>query len=124
MADPRLPCLTPEPARPPAPPVLRDQPSRFMQLEREVEAEYRPQMLDALQGKLNAVAEEAQTTRPRCPQCGRPMRYHDTRSVSWLAQWGRLRASVARYRSAPCKQECRAFVGSVRRGTGQHLWFA
>src|ERR1043166_2925922 len=107
MADARLPCPAPEPARPPVPPALRDQPSRFMQLEREVEQEYRPQMLAALQRKLDRMAHEVQGTAPKCPQCGRPMSYHDTRPVSWLAQWGRLRACVARYRCTLCKRECR-----------------
>jgi len=61
-----------------------------MLLEREVELEYRPQMLEALQRKINMVAEEARATPPQCPQCGRPMSYHDARPVSWLAHWGRL----------------------------------
>ena len=70
MADPRLPCRAPEPACPPAHAVFNDQPSRFIRLEREVEEDYRPQMLDALQRKVNAVAEEAQAKAPACPQCG------------------------------------------------------
>src|SRR5580658_5491103 len=35
--------IPPEPPAPPERPSLADQPSRFMQLEREVEQEYRPQ---------------------------------------------------------------------------------
>src|SRR5580704_6818521 len=56
--------IPPEPPAPPARPVLADQPSRFMQLEREVEQEYRPQMLAALQRKADAVAVEVGSTRP------------------------------------------------------------
>jgi hypothetical protein len=45
-----------EPAVPPLPPRLADQPSRFIQLEREVEQEYRPRMLESLQGKVDSVS--------------------------------------------------------------------
>ena len=114
----------PEPRCPPAHPVLNDQPARFIRLEREVDEEYRPQMLDALQRKVNAVAEEAQATAPACPQCGQPMGHHDTRWVSWLARWGRLRASVARYRCSSCKQECRPLLDLLGVEPGAHLWFA
>jgi hypothetical protein len=97
----------PEPAIPPARPVLADNPPHFVLLEREVEIEYRPQMLAALQRKVNAVAEAAHSTLPLCPHCGQPMRCQDTRSVSWLARCGRLQAAVSRYRCPPCRYECR-----------------
>lgn len=74
-----------EPVEPPQRPRLADQPSRFVLLEREVELEYGPQMLEALQCKVNTVAKDAHATVPECPQCGRPMTYHDARPVSWLA---------------------------------------
>src|SRR5437588_8649143 len=57
MAQRRL--SQPEPVEPPLRPRLADQPSRFVLLEREVELEYRPQMLEALQRKVNTVAEQA-----------------------------------------------------------------
>ncbi len=100
----------PEPVEPPLRPRLADQPSRFVLLEREVELEYRPQMLEALQSKVNTVAEQACATVPECPRCGRPMSYHDARPVSWLAHWGRLHASPARYRCSSCKQERRPLL--------------
>jgi hypothetical protein len=104
-------CLSqPEPVSPPLRPRLADQPSRFVLLEREVELEYRPQMLAALQRKVNTVAEEAHATAPECPRCGQPMSCHDARPVSWLAHWGRLQASPARYRCSPCKQERRPLL--------------
>jgi len=108
MAQRRL--SQPEPVEPPLRPRLADQPSRFVLLEREVELEYRPQMLEALQRKVNAVAEEARATTPECPCCGQPMSYHDARPVSWLAHWGRLRLSPPRYRCSPCKQERRPLL--------------
>jgi len=96
MAQRRL--SQPEALEPPLRPRLDDQPSCFVRLEREVELEYKPQMLEALQRKVNMVAAEAHATVPECPQCGQLMSYHDARPVSWLAQWGRLLASPARYR--------------------------
>src|ERR1035441_6454332 len=105
MAQRRL--SQPEAMEPPLRPRLADQPSRFVLLEREVELEYRPQMLAALQRKVNTVAEEARATVPECLQCGRPMTYHDARPVSWLAHWGQLRASPVRYRCSRCQQERR-----------------
>ena len=47
----------PEPVEPTLRPRVADQPSRFVLLEREVEFQYRPQMLAALQRKVNTVAE-------------------------------------------------------------------
>jgi hypothetical protein len=100
----------PEPVEPPLRPRLADQPSRFILLEREVELEYRPRMLEALQRKVDTVAEEVRATVPECPRCGQPMSYHDTRPVSWLAHWGRLQAHPARYRCSLCKQERRPLL--------------
>ena len=108
MAEPRLAC--PAPAPPPVRPSLSQQPSRFILLEREVEQEYRSQMLARLQEKVNAVAGEAHATSPICSQCVRPMGYHDTRPVSWLAHWGCVRTSASRYRCAACKQERRPLL--------------
>ena len=76
----------PEPETPPARPVLADDLPRFLLLEREVEIEYRPQMLAALQSKVDAVAAAAPGTAPWCPRCGQPMRPKTRgRSPGWLA---------------------------------------
>jgi hypothetical protein len=104
-------CLShPEPVVPPLRPALADQPSRFMQLEREVEQEYRPRMLASLQSKVDQVAAESRALVPVCPCCGRPMVYHDTRRVSWQAHWGHLQAFPSRYRCSPCKQQRRPLL--------------
>lgn len=100
----------PEPDTPPARPVLADGPPRFVLLEREVELEQRPQMLAALQSKVDAVAAAARDTVPVCPHCGRRMRCQETREVSWLARCGRLRAPVSRYRCPSCRYECRPLL--------------
>ncbi|PYU18531.1 MAG: ISKra4 family transposase [Acidobacteria bacterium] len=84
--------------------------TRFMELEREVEQEYRPQMRVALQQKVEAVAESLRSQTPQCARCGRAMRYHDTRPVSWWARCGKLLALVARYRCSGCGSECRPLL--------------
>jgi hypothetical protein len=83
---------------PPARPSLRDEPSRFLLLKDEVEQEYQPRIREKLQQKIDAIAEESRTRSPVCPQWARPMGYHDTRRMNWLSRWGRVQASVARYR--------------------------
>lgn len=108
MPQQRLPA--PEPETPPARPALAEDLPRFLLLEREVEIECRPQMLAALQSKVDAVAAAARATTPSCPQCGQPMRRQDTRPVSWLARCGCLHAPVSRYRCAPCRYECRPLL--------------
>jgi len=95
---------------PPGRPALADHASQFVLLERAVEDEYRPRMLDALQEKVNAVAELVQVAAPSCARCGQPMRRHDTRPVSWVAHFGCLRARVSRYRCPACKFECRPLL--------------
>jgi hypothetical protein len=100
----------PEPEIPPARPVLADDAPRFLLLEREAELEYRPQILAALQRKVDAVAKTTKATPPTCPHCGQPMRCQDTRPVSWLARCGCLHAPVSRYRCPPCRYECRPLL--------------
>ena len=81
-----------------------------MLLEREVELQYRPRMLEALQEKVDAVAESLQGQIPACSQCRQPMKRHDSDSVSWLARFGLLHASVVRYRCPVCQDECRPLL--------------
>jgi len=100
----------PESETPPVRPVLADAPPCFLVLERDVEIEFRPQMLAALQSKVDAVADAARSTVPSCPHCGQPMRCQDTRPVSWLARCGCLHAPVSRYRCPPCRYECRPLL--------------
>ena len=108
MSQQRLPQA--EPATPPARPVLAEDAPCFLLLEREVEIEFRPQMLAALQSKVDAVANAVQANTPLCPRCGHPMRCQDTRAVSWLARVGRLHTSVSRYWCRPCSTKCRPLL--------------
>lgn len=80
-----------------------------MELEREVEIEYRPIMLEALQSKVNALAESVGDQTPACSQCGEPMKRHDSETVSWTARFGKLDAAVTRYRCR-CKSERRPLL--------------
>ena len=94
----------------PARPKLAEQASQFMLLERAVEEEYRPRMLEELQRRVEAMAQNAQAAAPECPRCGQVMRRKDTRSVSWWALFGRLQVRVARYRCEPCGVQCRPLL--------------
>ncbi len=81
-----------------------------MLLEREVEIEYRSRQLEALQNKVNSVADLLRNQTPACSQCRQPMKRHDTETVSWVARFGVLHASVARYRCPACHNERRPLL--------------
>ncbi len=108
LAKQREPRTAPQHIAPPQPqrPVLSNVP-QFLQLELQVEQEYRPQMLAALEEKVNEVIERSRDCAPTCVRCGRSMGYHDTRRVSWLARFGRVVAWVPRYRCGRCKCDSR-----------------
>ena len=94
-------------------PELAEQASQFMLLERAVEEEFRPRMRAELQRKVEVMAETAQAVVPECPRGGQLMRRQDTRSVSWLARFGRLQARVTRYRCASCRVQCRPLLDAL-----------
>lgn len=94
-------------------PVLLDQPSQFLLLERGVENEYRPLMQRELQSRVEAFAESRRGNVPACAKCGQRMICQDIRPVSWLARFGRLRAQVPRYRCRVCRLECRPLLDEL-----------
>ena len=94
----------------PVRPELAEQASQFMLLERAVEEEFRPRLRAELQRRIEVIAETAQIETPPCPRCGQLMRRKDTRSVSWLARFGRLHAPVTRYRCVSCRIQCRPLL--------------
>src|ERR1039457_4320840 len=96
----------PQPAEAPPRPALQEV-SQCMLLEREVEVQYRARMRKALQDKVNAAADSLLS---QSPTCAVPMKRHDTETVSWVARWGRLHATVARYRCPACKDERRPLL--------------
>jgi len=76
-----------------------------MRLEREVEAQFRPQMLEALQRKVDEVAqtEKGKGKVVSCDGCGQPMERKGARGVSWRCRFGCVRAQPVRYRCRPCR---------------------
>jgi len=106
--QPRIPAA--QPAEAPQRPALQQEVSQFMLLEREVELEHRPLMLQALQNKVNVVADSLRGQTFSCSRCAQPMQRHDTATVSWVARFGRLQASVVRYRCPTCQDERRPLL--------------
>ena len=96
---------------PPGRPILLDQPSRFLLLERAVEDEYRPRMREELQRRVSDLAVTTRAESPVCVCCGRLMVCQDVRPVSWVARFGRLRVGVPRYRCPNGGLESRPFLG-------------
>lgn len=95
---------------PPNRPVLEDHPSEFLLLERAVEDEFRPRMLQELQRRVDALAQAVRGNSATCPGCGQLMICQDVRPVSWVARFGRLRTRVPRYRCPSCHFECRPLL--------------
>ena len=91
-------------------PMLAEGPSQFVLMERAVEDEYRPRMLQELQQRVEEFAKATRSQSPTCSECGRVMVCQDVRPVSWLARFGRLRVGVPRYRCPVCKSECRPLL--------------
>src|ERR1035441_10582227 len=98
---------------PPLRPLLAEEPSRFLLLERAVEVEYRPRMLEELQRRVDKFAETARVTIPLCADCRRSMVCQDVRPVSWWARFGRLRVRVPRYRCKACGCESRPLLDQL-----------
>src|ERR1017187_3640294 len=105
--QPRTPAA--QPAEAPPRPALQEV-SQCMLLEREVEVQYRARMRKALQDKVNAAADSLLSQSPTCARCSQPMQRHDSETVSWVARFGRLHATVTRYRYPACKDERRPLL--------------
>jgi len=90
VAPKRVPAKVPKGYRvhpPPPRPVLASKVPRFVEIEREVLERFRPQMRQAVQDELAAVAAaQIQGDKPVC--CGKTMRRHDRRSTGWLTWVG------------------------------------
>ena len=91
-------------------PQLAESGGCFLELEREVEQEFRPQLLQGLQDKVDRFQHPALQAAPHCPGCGQVMGHHDTRRVWWLTRLGRIHAQVPRYRCRPCHQDRRPLL--------------
>jgi len=93
--------------------MLAEEPSRFIQLERAVEVDYRPRMLQDLQRRVDEFAETSCATIPLCADCKRSMVCQDVRPVSWWARFGRLQVRVPRYRCPACRCESRPLLNQL-----------
>ena len=79
---------------------------------------FRPQVRDAVQGALEALATaEATSARPIC--CGQPMRRHDCRRVQVLTWVGAVQVPMTRYRCAGCRAERRPLLDTLEIEPGQ-----
>src|SRR5580704_16464227 len=82
---------------PPVRPMLADHDSQFLWLERAVEDEFRPRMLQELQRRVDALAESARVSSTVCA------RFRGGR-------FGHSRTQVQRYRCPACPFECRPLL--------------
>ncbi len=95
-------------------PILAEDASLFMQLERAVEEEFRPQMLETLQRKVvEAVAGAESGSCPTCECNGRAMSDKGGRTVSWLCRFGRVHAKPKRYRCDACAKTHRPAIEAL-----------
>src|SRR5271157_5709758 len=96
--------LVPHWIPPPAPPSRSDEPSGFILLERGVEQEYRPLMLERLQHKVNEVAIQARATTPASAM--RPVEKGQFREV----KTGVLLLPQERVEPSPGRRSVRRFL--------------
>lgn len=107
-------------APPPRPhPVLAAKVPRFVQIEREVLERFRPQIRQAVQDELDALAAaHSQGNRAVC--CGRAMGRHDRRRAArWLTWVGSVGIMACRYRCAVCGAERRPLLEHLEVEPGQ-----
>src|ERR1019366_8200854 len=119
--QPRTPAA--QPAEAPLRPALQEV-SQFMLLERAVEIQYRPCMQEALQDKVNAVADSLRGQTPACSRCSQPMQRHDSETVSWVAPLWTLTRHGNPLSVPRLQRRTPAAAGSAGCGTGTHPWFA
>lgn len=106
------------PSPPPLRPALAQQAPALAQLEQNILERFRPQMRQALQDEVNALAAaEKLGSRPIC--CGRTMSNHDTRKASCLAWMGGVQIRARRYRCGDCGKERRPLLEQLDVEPGQ-----
>lgn len=101
----------------PPPPALAATCPSFVQLERDVLARFRPQIRQAIEDALTAVATHTDREPPAC--CGHAMRRHDRRAVGWLTWVGRVRVTAWRYRCPRCGAARRPLLETLDIEPGQ-----
>jgi hypothetical protein len=97
---------------------LAEQAPALAQLEQNILERFRPQMRQALQDEVNALAAaEKLGSRPIC--CGRTMSNHDTRKAACLAWMGGVQIRARRYRCQDCGKERRPLLEQLEVEPGQ-----
>jgi hypothetical protein len=89
-----------------------------VEIEREVLERFRPQMRQAVQDELDALAAaQVKNDKPVC--CGKTMGRHDRRRVGWLTWVGSVRVWACRFRCAVCRAERRPLLDCLGVEPGQ-----
>ncbi len=99
-----------EPGPAPERPTLAPQPPRFMQMEREIVAEFRPKMLAELSRRVEAESEQLRREPPPlCPKegCGRAMQRRGSTPTTQCTLCGLLTLRADVFRCKACKTRSR-----------------
>lgn len=98
-----------EPGPMPVRPTLLPEPPRLMQMERQVVADLRPQMLGELRRRVEAETEQLRRERPVCPRegCGRTMHRRGSTTTTQLTLCGWLTTRADTFRCESCKTRVR-----------------
>lgn len=86
--------------------LLAEEAALIVQLEREVRDEFRPRMLQELQQRVDAVAEDLEgCAAPRCPECGRAMKSRGRATdSSKVTCFGTVVVNARHFRCKRCKR--------------------
>jgi len=86
-----------------APSLLEEIP-RFMQLEREVEEEFRPAMRESLRAKIVKEAKALSGSAPECTDCHRRMESRGRSTATFLCRFGEVAVDSNSHRCKSCKK--------------------
>jgi predicted RNA-binding Zn-ribbon protein involved in translation (DUF1610 family) len=93
---------------PAAKPCLLEEVPLLIRLEREVEEEFRPQMLARLNERVRQEGERlAEKGPPHCAACGKSMKSRGRRSWSFVCRFGKVKGEETVYRCKPCRKQHR-----------------
>lgn len=91
-------------------PTLAPQAPLLIRLERQVDDEFRPQQLKALQHKVRELDRSLRGKPPRCAACGQPMKSRGRRPSGFITRFGELELRAAVYRCKHCQRSERPLL--------------
>jgi len=91
------------------PPALGDIPL-LIQLERQVESEFRPQMLNRLTALIHSQTAEPNRQLPQCQACQQSMWSRGSGKTHFLTRFGKVELSAATYECRKCHQRVRPLL--------------